>query len=116
MKRLVTGTLVVVFALSFGAARAVAAAEPDSKPKFDFSAKAAGIEALVKAEKADLSRPSIALVPARARQATPAKKSFWKSPWPYVIAGAVIAGVIIATKGYDDSPSGGYQAPAGNSR
>ena len=100
MKRLVTGTLVVVFALSFGAARAVAAAEPDSKPKFDFSAKAAGIEALVKAEKAGLSRPSLALVPARARQANPAKKSFWKSPWPYVIAaGVVVAGVLIATSG-----------------
>jgi hypothetical protein len=40
------------------------------------------------------------MVPARARQANPSKKSFWKSPWPYVIAaGVVIAGVLIATSG-----------------
>jgi hypothetical protein len=100
MNRLVTGTRIVVFSLSLGVAPAFAAAEPDSQAKFDFSAKAAGIEALVKAEKADLSRPSRALVPARARQANPTKKSFWKSPWPYVIAaGVVIAGVLIATSG-----------------
>ena len=88
MKRLVTGTLVVVFALSFGATRAFAAGEPDSKPKFDFSARAAGIEAMVKS------------APMPARQATTTKKSFWKTPWPYVIAGgAIIAGVLIAKGG-----------------
>ena len=97
MKRLATGTLVVIFALSFGATRARAAAEPDSKPKFDFSARAAGIEAMVKA---DVARPSLAVVPARAPQATTTKKSFWKSPWPYLItAGVVVAGVLIATSG-----------------
>jgi hypothetical protein len=97
MKRLVTGALAVLFFLSFGAARLAAAGESAAKPTFDFSARAAGIEAMVKA---DLARPSLAMVPARARQANPSKKSFWKSPWPYVIAaGVVIAGVLIATSG-----------------
>ena len=90
MKRLVAGLLMFALSLSFGAMRAFAAGEPDSKPKFDFSAKAAGIEAMVKS------------APLPARQATTTKKSFWKTPWPYVIiGGAVAAGVIIASKNGD---------------
>jgi hypothetical protein len=97
MKRLVTGTLGVICAFALGATRLFAAGEPDSKPRFDFSAKAAGIEAMVKA---DSARPSLAAVPARAPQANTTKKSFWKTPWPYVIAaGVVVAGVLIATSG-----------------
>ena len=88
MKSVVIGTFVLALLPTFGA-RAFAAGEPDSKPKFDFSAKAAGIEALVKS------------APRPARQTT-TKKSFWKTPWPYVIiGGAVAAGVIIASKNGD---------------
>jgi hypothetical protein len=96
MKRVVIGTFVLALLPTFGA-RAFAAGEPDSKPKFDFSARAAGIEALVKA---DVGRPSLATSLARAPQATSTKKSFWKTPWPYVIAGGlVVAGVLIGKSG-----------------
>ena len=87
MKRLMTGLLVPVLLLSFGAVPAFAAGEPQSKPTYDFSAKAAGIAAMVKS------------APMPPRQANPTKKSFWKTPWPYlIIGGAVAAGVIIASK------------------
>jgi hypothetical protein len=101
MKRVVTGTLVLILTLAFGATRALAAGGPESKPRFDFSARAAGIEALVKADQA---RPLLAAVPARAPQGTTTKKSFWKTPWPYVIIGgaAAIAGIVIATSGNGD--------------
>jgi hypothetical protein len=46
----------------------------------------------------------LAAVPARAPQGTTTKKSFWKTPWPYVIIGgaAAIAGIVIATSGNGD--------------
>jgi hypothetical protein len=99
VKRGIVSVLVLCFlSVSTGLAQSAQARRPD------FSPKAAGIS-LAAMKKPD----AIAPIPKQN-----GKKSFWKSPWPYVIAGAVIAGVIIATKGYDDSPSGGYQAPAGN--
>lgn len=92
MKRLVTGLLVLVLSMSFGVVPAFAAGEPESKLTFDFSAKAAGIGAIVKSS------------PRPVRQATTTKKSFWKTPWPYVIiGGAVAAGVIIAAASGDGS-------------
>jgi hypothetical protein len=102
LKRAIVSVVVLcVLAVSPGLAQS---AQPHGP---DFSPKAAGIT-LAAVKNAEVIAPI-------AKQ-NGGKKSFWKSPWPYVIAGAVIAGVIIATKGYDDSPSGGYQAPAGNSR
>lgn len=104
MKRAIVSVVVWCFlsvSISTGLAQSAQPRHPD------FSPKAAGIT-LDAAKKPDVIAPI-------AKQ-NGGKKSFWKSPWPYVIAGAVIAGVIIATKGYDDSPSGGYQAPAGNSQ
>ena len=95
MKRPVTGLLVLILSLSFGASRVMAAGDPDSKPRFDFSAKAAGISEMVA-----MVKPSPAPVLARAQQTNPTKKSFWKSPWPYVIIGGAIAvGAIIAMSG-----------------
>ena len=100
MKRAIVSVVVLcVLAVSPGLAQNARPRRPD------FSPKAAGIT-LATVKTSDVIAPI-------AKQ-NGGKKSFWKSPWPYVIAGAVIAGVIIATKGYDDSPSGGYQAPAAN--
>jgi hypothetical protein len=33
-------------------------------------------------------------------------KSFWKTPWPYVIAGAVAVGVVVARRGYKSKTPG----------
>jgi hypothetical protein len=33
-------------------------------------------------------------------------KSFWKTPWPYLIAGAVVVGVVVANKGYKSKTPG----------
>jgi len=104
MKRLVS--TVVVLGLLASASPAFAASGSESKGSaapvaatYDFSAKAAGIEALVLKDQS-AARQARALSVAPARQAAPAKKSFWKTPWPYLIAGgAIIAGVLIANKG-----------------
>jgi hypothetical protein len=98
MKRLLIGTLAFVLSLSFGARVLAGGGDADAKPRVDFSAKAAGIQALVKAE-ADTATTRLARVTAAVPvpQATTSKKSFWKTPWPYVIiGGAIAAGVLIA--------------------
>ena len=102
MKRAIVSVVVLcVLAVSPGVAQSAQPRRPD------FSPKAAGIT-LATVKKSDAIAPV-------ARQ-NGGKKSFWKSPWPYVIAGAVIAGVIIATKGYDDNGSSGYSASAKHSQ
>ena len=76
--------------------------------------KAQGIQAA-----ADHARLTAAEQPARHVAAAPSiptpaarqngKKSFWKSPWPYVIIGAaVVVGVLIASGGYGDDGGSGY--------
>ena len=75
--------------------------------------KAQGIQAA-----ADHARLTAAEQPARdvTIASTPApasrqngKKSFWKTPWPYVIIGAaVVVGVLIASGGYGDDGGSGY--------
>lgn len=100
MKRAIVSVVVLSFlSVPTGLAQSAQAPRPD------FSPKAAGITLA-----AVMKSPATAPI---AKQ-NGAKKSFWKTPWPYVIAGAVIAGVVIATKGYDDSSSGGYQNSGGS--
>ena len=67
--------------------------------RIDLSAKAAGIDTMVTASDAVTK-------PVAAKAGTPAqvKKSFWKSPWPYIIGVSVIAIVAIAYSG----DGGGY--------
>ena len=67
--------------------------------RIDLSAKAAGIDAMVIASH-DVKKSA---APAAG---TPAqvKKSFWKTPWPYVIGVSIIAIVAIAYSG----DGGGY--------
>ena len=97
MKRSVS--VLAVFGLLASASPVFAAGGPESQaPRYDFSAKAAGIEAMVRAE--TLRERTLLTLPARAPQATTAKKSFWKTPWPYLIAGgAIAAGLLIAYSG-----------------
>lgn len=77
--------------------------------------KAQGIQAA-----ADHARLTAAEKPARdvaAASSTPTtptpaqngKKSFWKTPWPYVIIGAVAVVVVVAAKGgYGNGEGSGY--------
>ena len=98
MKRVIALTVAVVFvgaSSSFAETlRPVAASvPPPAATRIDFSATAAGIDTMVAAQapavKAEARAP-------RAPQSTQ-RRSFWKSPWPYaIIAGVVVAGVIIA--------------------
>jgi hypothetical protein len=57
----------------------------------------------------DLKGVQRAVVVNAARQASPQtqKKSFWRSPWPYVIIGAVAVAVIVARASGGSSSSGG---------
>ena len=99
MKRVVSFVVVVTLL----AASPALAAGPDSNPpgpslarapvtmKYDFSAKAAGLDRMPTA-------------PARQGATSPApaqpteKKSFWKTPWPYVIGGAAVIALVVVSQ------------------
>jgi hypothetical protein len=68
--------------------------------RIDLSARAAGIDTMAAAPHTITKRA----VTAAAGTPTQVKKSFWKTPWPYVIGVAVIAIVAIAYSG----DGGGY--------
>jgi hypothetical protein len=91
MKRLV---LFVVLVTCLAATPAFAAG-PDAKStiKYDFSARSAGIVEMAQTSK----RPDL-------RRAAPAPvqvtggKSFWKTPWPYVIGGGVVVMLVVISQ------------------
>ena len=104
MTRVIALTVAVVFVgTSSGFAetlRPVAVITPaPGATRIDFSPRAAGIDTMAavrarKVVKADARAP-------RALQSTQ-QRSFWRSPWPYaIIAGVVVAGVIIANASGD---------------
>lgn len=67
--------------------------------RIDLSAKAAGIDTMVTSSDA-VTKPAAA----KAGTSSQVKKSFWKTPWPYIIGVSVIAIVAIAYSG----DGGGY--------
>ena len=74
--------------------------------RVDFSARAAGLDRIPDTD----ARVAKAERPARASERTPSnppqtKRSFWKSPWPYVIVAAGV-GIALAVKYAGDG--GGY--------
>lgn len=76
------------------AAARPATVTPPATARADFSARAAGIEKLAAARpQSDTIR---AAATAQNAQPDPARRSFWKTPWPYVIIAGVVAGVLIA--------------------
>lgn len=51
--------------------------------------------------------PRLRLSAMSAAAPTPrASKSFWKSPWPYLIGGAVVVAVVVARRGYKSNTPG----------
>lgn len=106
--------LVTVVSLLIPSAAFASSSDESSKTTTPtLNLKAQGIQAA-----ADHARLTAADRPARdvAVSSTPApasrqngKKSFWKTPWPYVIIGAaVVVGVLIASGGYGDGEGSGY--------
>ena len=85
------------FAQSF---KSPAAQSQPASPRIDLSAKAAGIDRMAAAPD-NMMKPAAA---AAGTTRTQIKKSFWKSPWPYIIGVSVIAIVAIAYSG----DGGGY--------
>jgi hypothetical protein len=71
-----------------------AAAKPPAVARTDFSARAAGIDKMTAAR----TRPENAPAPRPAQngQQGTGGRSFWKTPWPYVIIAGVAATVLIA--------------------
>jgi hypothetical protein len=65
--------------------------------KYDFSAKAAGIGLMVPAPpRQDLRR---AAVPAPLQATQP--KSFWRTPWPYLIGAGVVTALVVISRNKD---------------
>jgi hypothetical protein len=96
MTRILAATVLLCFV-------GVAPAFADERP-VDFSPKAAGLvtdgPSLLEAARAPIRQPR-PIVAAEARSSTPKqapRTSFWRTPWPYVIAGAVVVGLVIANK------------------
>jgi hypothetical protein len=92
----------IALLLSLVAVRPLVAEEPPTR-RPDFSAAAAGIPDLVRADVARARRAHPA--PVTPQPAPPAKRSFWKTPWPYVIA-AGVAGAVIYVVARDKDGSG----------
>jgi hypothetical protein len=107
--------LVLVTALSLlipSVALASPADETTNPATPTLNLKAQGIQAA--AEQARLTaaeKPArnLATAPATPTPTQNGKKSFWKTPWPYVIIGAVAVVAIVAAKGgYGDGDGSGY--------
>jgi hypothetical protein len=106
MKRVVL--FVVVFVTWIAASPAFAGGPDSTSPgsrlagapvaiKYDFSAKAAGIDLMVPTPTRQDLRRAAAPAPLQATQPT----SFWKTPWPYVIGGGVVIALVLISKNKD---------------
>ena len=98
MTRVVALAAAMVFlAATPGFAQAPPQAAPVSaKSRIDFSPRAAGIDTM----SATQARRDDARRAPRAPQSQ--GRSFWKTPWPYVIIGGVVAAGIIIASGDGD--------------
>ena len=114
MKRVVIGALLLsllgvspAFAAGSGTSFSSGPSASTKTVTFNSLVKSAGLDRIVADQSRAMARRSLfagSLAPVRASQQ---KKSFWKTPWPYVIAGGVIAaGLIIAYSG--DGSGNGY--------
>ena len=111
MKRVLA--LVTVLSLLIPSVAIASPADESSKtPTLASTLKAQGMQAA-----AEHARLTAAATPARDRTAAPStpapaqngRRSFWKTPWPYVIIGAVVVVAVIAAKGgYGNGEGSGY--------
>jgi hypothetical protein len=105
--------LVTVLSLLVPSVALASPADESSKPTTPtLNLKAQGIQAAAaEARLTAAERPAreVAVAPATASAKQNGKKSFWKTPWPYVIIGAAVAiGVLVASGGYGDGEGSGY--------
>ena len=118
MQRIVAVFVGSMFLVTVLAAPALAADRPDTPSpapaaassavvKYDFSAKAAGLDRIAPEPTTPTSGRAIkapAATAARSPQST--GKSFWKTPWPWVIAAAAVVIVVVAAN--KEGGLGGY--------
>ena len=102
MKRVVA--LAVVFAFAF-------AVTPHAQEHQDSSPAASSVSTekpLSVFSKASINKAAVSaartMVPAKAQT----RKSFFKTPWPYVIAAAIVVIVVVSVKGNSSDGSGIY--------
>lgn len=102
MKRVVA--FAVVFAFAF-------AVTPHAQERQDPSAAASSVPAekpLPVVSKASINKAAVSAARAMAPAKAQTRKSFFKTPWPYVIAAAVVVIVVVAAKGSSSDGSGIY--------
>jgi hypothetical protein len=113
-EQLMKRVLVLVTALSLLIPSAALASSSDESSKNTapaLSLKAQGIQAAAahaRAVTAEQQARSIVVAP---NTPAPAQngRSFWKSPWPYVIIGAAVVVAVVAAKGgYGNGEGSGY--------
>jgi hypothetical protein len=104
MKRILTAALVLsLLGVTPAFAAGPGASSPSASAKtvtVDSLVKSAGLDQIVADQSRTMARRDLFAASIAAPRAPQQKKSFWKTPWPYVIIGGVVAaGVIIATSG-----------------
>jgi hypothetical protein len=106
--RVVVGAVVLAIAVA-----APAAAQQPQNSNAPVATSSNGTSVFSKASIDRAVASTVNAAPNATKSATPAaakrlqKKSFWKTPWPYVIAGAAAAGIWAAVYYSGDGTNGG---------
>ena len=106
MKRV---ALFVVLGTVLAASPAFAADRPDPPAatsltiKVDFSARAVGLDQIIRDQKRIVVTRAALDAPRITPEGAAQKKPLWKTPWPYLICGGVVAAILIAR-----GKNGGY--------
>lgn len=95
MKRVIALAMVLVFAVAV-AAQAQEPQSPTNAPAAPAAGKIGNIFSKASIDRAVVADKTLAVAPDPAPPVPKEHKSFFKTPWPYVIAGAVVAGVVVA--------------------
>lgn len=85
------------FAQSF--APAPASRDAGNGARVDLSARAAGLDKMIEKDARTSTNGDAARAADEKKAPQSTKRSFWKTPWPYVIAGAIIVIAVVASNG-----------------
>jgi hypothetical protein len=97
---------VIAAAVAFMLATAVGVGAQEPRASSNMFGKAS-IEKVIAPDKTMAAGTAIAGVGTPAPKVPRSGKNFFKTPWPYIIGGAIAAGIIIAVNSGNNSSTGG---------